>query len=176
SQIPYSLSNNISITTKRPKSRSKWHFGIRSQNPPLEVMLEIYRGLKNIGMEWKTIDPFHVRSRYIYPSGLQVKIDLQLYRLDINNYLVDFKNVGYELPSVAESMSSTSSPSSFESQVESFMLSNQQDSTSSSTINDRQGEAPMSSNILQVDGKEVTSVYPFFDVCTKLITELAISA
>ncbi|CAG8685956.1 14348_t:CDS:2, partial [Racocetra fulgida] len=135
SQIPYSLSNNISITTKRPKSRSKWHFGIRSQNPPLEVMLEIYRGLKNIGM---------------------------LYRLDINNYLVDFKNVGYELPSVAESMSSTSSPSSFESQVESFMSSNQQDSTSS-TIDDRQGEAPMSSNILQVDGKEVTSVYPFFD-------------
>jgi len=27
----------------------------------------------------------------------------------------------------------------------------------------------------RTDGKEVTSMYPFFDVCTKLITELAIS-
>ncbi|RIB06014.1 kinase-like domain-containing protein [Gigaspora rosea] len=168
-----SLSNPIPITTRRTKLRSKWHFGIRSQNPPLEVMLEIYRGLKNIGMEWKTIDPFRVRSRYIYPSGLQVKIDLQLYRLDTNNYLVDFKNVGYELPSVSESTSSTSS--SFESQAESFISSNQQDNVSSSSIEGKQGETPIPSNILQVDGKEVTSMYPFFDVCTKLITELAIS-
>ncbi|CAG8714578.1 17074_t:CDS:10, partial [Dentiscutata erythropus] len=118
-----SLNNHIPTTTRRTKSRSKWHFGIRSQNPPLEVMLEIYRGLKNIGMEWKTIDPFRIRSRYIYPSGLQVCISLLILNI----------------------------------MTESFISSNQQDNASSSTIEGRQGETPIPSNILQVDGKEVTS-------------------
>ncbi|EIW87421.1 snf 1 [Coniophora puteana RWD-64-598 SS2] len=33
--------------------RTKWHFGIRSRSPPMEVMLEIYRTLKTLGMEWR---------------------------------------------------------------------------------------------------------------------------
>jgi carbon catabolite-derepressing protein kinase len=33
--------------------RAKWHFGIRSRSPPMEVMLEIYKTLKTLGMEWK---------------------------------------------------------------------------------------------------------------------------
>ncbi|KAF9528143.1 kinase-like domain-containing protein [Crepidotus variabilis] len=33
--------------------RTKWHFGIRSRSPPMEVMLEIYRTLRIMGMEWK---------------------------------------------------------------------------------------------------------------------------
>ncbi|CAG8478642.1 1430_t:CDS:10 [Diversispora eburnea] len=210
------------LTTKRHKSRSKWHFGIRSRSPPLEVMLEIYRALKNIGMEWKTIDPFHVRCRYIYDSGLQVKIDLQLYRLNINNYLVDFKNVGYELPStVSESTSSlvsATSPKITTTTTASTSTSSTTTTSSSSTTTQTQSESSSISshhhhhhnyhhhdenifpsnfenkestsslilptkpfNLLQrqIDnesGKEVTSMYPFFDICTKLITELAISA
>ncbi|KAH6896149.1 CAMK/CAMKL/AMPK protein kinase [Coprinopsis sp. MPI-PUGE-AT-0042] len=35
------------------KHRTKWHFGIRSRSPPMEVMLEIYRTLRTLGMEWK---------------------------------------------------------------------------------------------------------------------------
>ncbi|KAL1688339.1 kinase-like domain-containing protein [Schizophyllum commune] len=35
------------------RHRTKWHFGIRSRSPPMEVMLEIYRTLKTLGMEWK---------------------------------------------------------------------------------------------------------------------------
>ncbi|ODQ54903.1 Pkinase-domain-containing protein [Saitoella complicata NRRL Y-17804] len=36
------------------KSRpTRWHFGIRSRSPPLEVMHEIYRALKNLGAEWR---------------------------------------------------------------------------------------------------------------------------
>lgn len=36
--------------SKRPsKARSKWHFGIRSRCPPWEVMLEIFKSLKNVG-------------------------------------------------------------------------------------------------------------------------------
>ena len=38
---------------KDKKHRTKWHFGIRSRSPPMEVMLEIYRTLKSLGMEWK---------------------------------------------------------------------------------------------------------------------------
>ncbi|KAG6809896.1 hypothetical protein H0H92_014215 [Tricholoma furcatifolium] len=37
----------------REKKKTKWHFGIRSRSPPMEVMLEIYRTLKALGMEWK---------------------------------------------------------------------------------------------------------------------------
>ncbi|KIY45370.1 snf 1 [Fistulina hepatica ATCC 64428] len=37
---------------KREK-RTKWHFGIRSRSPPMEVMHEIYKTLKALGMEWK---------------------------------------------------------------------------------------------------------------------------
>ena len=38
---------------REKKYRTKWHFGIRSRSPPMEVMLEIYRTLKALGMEWK---------------------------------------------------------------------------------------------------------------------------
>lgn len=38
---------------EKKQHRTKWHFGIRSRSPPMEVMLEIYRTLKMLGMEWK---------------------------------------------------------------------------------------------------------------------------
>lgn len=34
-------------------SKQKWHFGIRSRSPPMEVMLEIYKTLGVLGMQWK---------------------------------------------------------------------------------------------------------------------------
>lgn len=37
----------------RRHNRTKWHFGIRSRSPPMEIMLEIYRALEALGMEWK---------------------------------------------------------------------------------------------------------------------------
>jgi carbon catabolite-derepressing protein kinase len=41
------------VDKKEKKHRTKWHFGIRSRSPPMEVMLEIYRTLRTLGMEWK---------------------------------------------------------------------------------------------------------------------------
>lgn len=38
---------------EKRQHKTKWHFGIRSRSPPMEVMLEIYRTLKTLGMEWK---------------------------------------------------------------------------------------------------------------------------
>lgn len=32
--------------------RPKWHFGVRSRSPPMEIVLEIYKTLKVLGMEW----------------------------------------------------------------------------------------------------------------------------
>ena len=38
---------------EKKQHKTKWHFGIRSRSPPMEVMLEIYKTLKALGMEWK---------------------------------------------------------------------------------------------------------------------------
>jgi len=39
--------------TKERRPKTRWHFGIRSRSPPMEVMLEIYKTLKALDMEWK---------------------------------------------------------------------------------------------------------------------------
>ncbi|KAF8995593.1 KA1 domain/Ssp2 C-terminal domain-containing protein, partial [Cyathus striatus] len=38
---------------EKRQHKIKWHFGIGSRSPRMEVMLEIYRTLKVLGMEWK---------------------------------------------------------------------------------------------------------------------------
>lgn len=53
---PRQLPINALPQTKRPhRSKSRWHFGIRSKCPAWEVMLELYRSLQNVGMVKKTI-------------------------------------------------------------------------------------------------------------------------
>jgi len=50
---PYLNAKRSAGGRDKTQHRTKWHFGIRSQRPPMEVMLEIYRSLKTLGMEWK---------------------------------------------------------------------------------------------------------------------------
>ncbi|KAF4612045.1 hypothetical protein D9613_004461 [Agrocybe pediades] len=38
---------------EKKQHRTKWHFEIRSRSPPMEVILELYRTLRTLGMEWK---------------------------------------------------------------------------------------------------------------------------
>ena len=100
------------------KPRSRWHFGIRSRSPPMEIMLELYRTLQVLGMEWrakpehlaqkareedrkegnddqgKGEELFFLETRWKVGRVL-VRMDLQLYHVDSSNYLVDFRNVGY---------------------------------------------------------------------------------
>ncbi|KAJ2821448.1 Protein kinase [Coemansia erecta] len=78
---------------KRAKlTRTRWHFGIRSRSPPADVMAEVYRALRQLNMTWKHFNPYHLRAKYAGAS--EVKIDLQLFKLDSrDNYLVDFKAV-----------------------------------------------------------------------------------
>lgn len=100
------------------KLRTRWHFGIRSRSYPLDVMGEIYRALKNLGAEWskpteEELWTIRVRWKYgpcILPkdsSGAEqdeslknipdmMKMQIQLFQLEPNNYLVDFKFDGWE--------------------------------------------------------------------------------
>lgn len=41
------------------RSKPRWHFGIRSRSPPMEVMLEIYRTLQTLGFEWRKKEEPH---------------------------------------------------------------------------------------------------------------------
>lgn len=93
------------------KSKTRWHFGIRSRSYPLDVMGEIYRALKGLGAEWAKPteeDPWTILVRWRYmprdpiegvelqgEQGKLMKMQIQLYQLEQNNYLVDFKFDGW---------------------------------------------------------------------------------
>ncbi|KAJ1309666.1 hypothetical protein OPQ81_006432 [Rhizoctonia solani] len=97
------------------RKKTKWHFGIRSRSPPMEVMLELYNTLKALGWEWRE-KPNLGRTKALGPgeeadpqddsdiffletrcriNDVVIRTDLQLYQVDAINYLVDFRNVGY---------------------------------------------------------------------------------
>lgn len=56
---PHHLASYASAKKSTPplkdkkQHRTRWHFGIRSRSPPMEVMSAIYASLKSLGMEWK---------------------------------------------------------------------------------------------------------------------------
>jgi 5'-AMP-activated protein kinase catalytic alpha subunit len=79
--------------THGPK-RAKWHLGIRSQSKPHDIMNEVYRAMKTLDFEWKTVNTYHVRVRRKNPrEGEHANMSLQLYQVDYKNYLLDFKSV-----------------------------------------------------------------------------------
>lgn len=114
--------NKISpVSTK--KSKTRWHFGIRSRSYPLDVMGEIYRALKNLGAEWAKPteeELWTIRVRWKYsPSAVKndefmgdetlsdmMKMQIQLFQLEPNNYLVDFNFDGWENSNSTENIDS----------------------------------------------------------------------
>lgn len=160
-KTPKSETVPIPIATSTKRGRSRWHFGIRSRSPPMEIMLELYRTLQVLGMEWRekpidreariaaekealskqsterqngeekpdnetkhhsedNKDEHKSRSHHNGKNGksnaqtehtngeelyfietrwtvnqIVVRMNLQLYRVDQDNYLVDFRHVGY---------------------------------------------------------------------------------
>lgn len=118
-QVRPARTTNGSSDIRKPH-RTKWHFGIRSRSPPMEVMLELYNTLKALGWEWrekpnlgkkKQLEPgeeadprdgsdiFFLETRCRI-KDVVIRTDLQLYQVDAINYLVDFRNVGYYHASV----------------------------------------------------------------------------
>ncbi|CAD6588078.1 MAG: Protein kinase [Tremellales sp. Tagirdzhanova-0007] len=146
--------SSASQYVEKPLQKPKWHFGIRSRSPPMEVMLEIYKTLNILGMEWRRKDGVNLPEigpppPGAYPEDVEialaqwisqggtapqmgkkapskkdiaaqdkvaqglylvetrarygdVRMDLQLYRVDSQNYLVDFRNIGYYMASESE--------------------------------------------------------------------------
>lgn len=90
------------------KSKTRWHFGIRSRSYPLDVMGEIYRALRNLGAEWQRPSEeelWTIKVRWKYSPNDQegnsnvpdmMKMQIQLFQLEPNNYLVDFKFDGWD--------------------------------------------------------------------------------
>lgn len=130
------------------KSKTRWHFGIRSRSYPLDVMGEIYIALKNLGAEWakpSEEDLWTIRVRWKYEVAQNknnekipdlMKMIIQLFQIETNNYLVDFKFDGWE--------------SSY-------------------------GEVPANVNLSE-DEMSTFSAYPFLHLTTRLIMELAVNS
>ncbi|AJV14144.1 Snf1p [Saccharomyces cerevisiae YJM1463] len=131
------------------KSKTRWHFGIRSRSYPLDVMGEIYIALKNLGAEWakpSEEDLWTIKLRWKYDIGNKtntnekipdlMKMVIQLFQIETNNYLVDFKFDGWE--------------------------SSYGDDTTVSNISE--------------DEMSTFSAYPFLHLTTKLIMELAVNS
>lgn len=131
------------------KSKTRWHFGIRSHSYPLDVMGEIYIALKNLGAEWakpSEEDLWTIRVRWKYDVVQNrtnneripdlMKMVIQLFQIETNNYLVDFKFDGWE--------------SSY-------------------------GEVTRNSSITE-DEMSTFSAYPFLHLTTRLIMELAVNS
>ncbi|KAJ6489635.1 snf 1 [Mycena vitilis] len=106
--------------SRRPPKTARWHFGIRSRSSPMEVMLEIYKTLLSMGMEWKEKKNLGCLGRT--PTGrddytdersddnmraaagifsietrakvqdIVVLMNINLYKVDEQNYLVDFQH------------------------------------------------------------------------------------
>lgn len=182
----------------KKKSKTRWHFGIRSRSYPLDVMCEIYRALKNLGAEWikPTEDDLwtiHVRWKYNVSTGQpelgsknstkpmnsnlleKMRMRIQLYQIEQNNYLVDFKFDGWEKASTSattQQTTQTESPSpSLAGTKENtgFPSSGETAGPSSSTTDENQ----KSSSGSQFD---TYSAYPFLHLATRLIMELAVNS
>ncbi|RKP36596.1 kinase-like domain-containing protein [Dimargaris cristalligena] len=185
----YPKSEASASGSKGARRPPRWHFGIRSRNPPREIMDEIFKTLKSLGIQWKPFDAWHVRCRYVYPkrpatstansaaspshtamdvdpiqplngsagdifdysktggagyqAGLVIKFDMQLYKIDSQNFLVDFNSDPSD-----EHLSR--SGNLFGSSVPTQIL---QESIQT--------------------GPVIHSIFPFFYICARLITKLA---
>ncbi|KAJ7054029.1 snf 1 [Mycena amicta] len=108
--------------SRRPPKSTRWHFGIRSRSAPMEVMLEIYKTLHSMGMEWKKKSNLGAlgrppKARADRPGyddrgdddmraassifcietrarvqDIVVLMNINLYNVDEQNYLVDFQH------------------------------------------------------------------------------------
>ncbi|ODV67070.1 carbon catabolite derepressing ser/thr protein kinase [Hyphopichia burtonii NRRL Y-1933] len=167
----YMMENNINNQNKispvsLKKLKTRWHFGVRSRSYPLDVMGEIYRALKNLGAEWlkpTEEELWTIRVRWKYGPTIveddpnceiispdMMKMQIQLFQLEPNNYLVDFKFDGWE------------------SSIKQQELRLQKQASSNSI--------PKEKNNQDVDEMSSFSAYPFLHLATRLIMELAVNS
>jgi 5'-AMP-activated protein kinase catalytic alpha subunit len=73
-----------------------WNLGLTTSWPsPAAIMTEIYRALRTVGSEWKTITPYLLKCRHEMPATPEgaaaavVKFSFQVYKLPDGKYLLD---------------------------------------------------------------------------------------
>lgn len=157
--------------------------------------MEIYRALKSLGAEWNINpkptssmmsdekssaeseedsdqpDPFVIKCRWRVKDGINipdnetiyVHMEVQLYQLEPGNHLVDFKCDGYEIEVSSIPESSSSIPGG----------SGDSDMPPQGIKRD-DSRSKYASNSHRTLAKDVSSAFPFLDVATRLITELAV--
>ena len=136
--------------------KAKWHLGIRSQSKPQDIMQEVYRAMKTLGYDWKSVNNFHIRVRRKNPvSEKFVKMSLQLYQVDQKNYLLDFKSldtVDHPDATRVKRMTKACMMTSDDSTVESVADDGEDDVTGTASPH---------------------QILEFFEMCCSLITTLA---
>jgi 5'-AMP-activated protein kinase catalytic alpha subunit len=92
-----------------PKRR-RWYLGIQSKKEPAHVMSEVYKALFVLHFEWKVVAPYRIKCRWQakgFSSGdamsgkmspqllaqSQIKVGLQLYKVQQHIYLLDFQRL-----------------------------------------------------------------------------------
>jgi carbon catabolite-derepressing protein kinase len=125
--------------------------------------------------------------------GVWVFVDIQLYMLESNTYMVDFKCDGYQNVLFVEGDNSRSTTTNNSSRVTSPATSRptssfntikpegtingvrDDDDEDAATIHERKGEWRPISKRFRNKEKEITSPYPYLDVASELIAQLAVS-
>lgn len=86
--------HGLGSVNKRP---ARWSLGLISKQPPRLIMKEVMRVLRLINFEWKTVTPYQLRCRavgdHLDTDRQEVKMGIQLYKLNDGNYLLDLKRL-----------------------------------------------------------------------------------
>ncbi|XP_059830249.1 5'-AMP-activated protein kinase catalytic subunit alpha-1-like isoform X2 [Hypanus sabinus] len=154
--------------------RAKWHLGIRSQSRPNDIMAEVCRAMKQLGYQWKVVNPYHLRVRRENSmTGTYSKMSLQLYQVDNRTYLVDFRSIDDEVIEPRSGQSTPHRSESISSQQHSSLRSDS-DSESTGRCADPAtfslGEIGTSTELNHRAGSHVIE---FFEMCANLIKLLA---
>lgn len=125
--------------------------------------------------------------------GVWVFVDIQLYMLESNTYMVDFKCDGYQNVIFVEGDNNRSTTTNNSSRVTSPATSRptsdfnttrsegtmngvqDDDNEDAATTHERKGEWRPISKRFRNKEKEITSPYPYLDVASELIAQLAVS-
>lgn len=58
-----SVVNAEKNSEKLPAPKIRWHLGVRSSSDPVDIMLDIYAALKDMGFEWHSSSPYQLTIR-----------------------------------------------------------------------------------------------------------------
>ncbi|XP_072275442.1 5'-AMP-activated protein kinase catalytic subunit alpha-2 isoform X2 [Pyxicephalus adspersus] len=162
------------LNTTKPKplavKKAKWHLGIRSQSRPCDIMAEVYRAMKQLDFEWKSVNQYHLRVRSKNPvTGNFVKMSLQLYQVDPRSFLLDFKSID------DDSVEQKSTSASLQRSYSGAGLHRHRLSVDSNASDSQYGSVcgSFTGSLLLAVPRVGSHTMDFFEMCASLITTLA---